>query len=675
MPAIDSIGPDQTDIRLCRPYYVLPIAPEAWDKAPGPTPAEQDKAVARIRDGILKAPAPITDVYILSHGWHRNFYGAISTYDRLLSRMTRLLFRGRVTPPDANYNPLFICVHWKSEVGDDIWVDFAGRRHRDDFKELALERFTASGAAFENFLDEAFVLFSEYSAPDGGDHSIHAAKATAHLLALGQTFPLQNEPAALPPGAKESQRSQALWSCYHEALAKGVRGPQTTNPSAFAPGGLRLMILSKFLLGVVPILTVIGLILGEKPKEWWDALKTWVHDSPILTPPSNPATFEAPASWNDYAETPVDWIGTQIPIAIRWAEVWLGLTLICGVIFWLSCWWSRTHKRDGRPSGVGWVTLLTWIPIQLTFAAPVLIALLFQYLAFFLPILRRFQFSERTRRAPGPQATISGPLATWARVPSLFLLESMSANNAGRAIVTAADSQLAFFFMQRRGVESGRKVAQVYLDLVRDKDTGPLIEKARLYLAGHSFGGLVVANTARSYYQIQRAEWIANNPALPPAQFRPKHAVHSLTFIEGALASGWFKIEHHPVYNITHRLSSIYSGADSATGFYYPVANGGRMANGSVGLCDVPGVKFRDPVLKAATEPCAPGCMTQHIHKAPIFAVLDNPPALPTSPVGPTVTNFDGSKMIYEGPVATGGGHTDIYKDDVTYLLWAALHG
>jgi len=36
------------------------------------------------------------------------------------------------------------------------------------------------------------------------------------------------------------------------------------------------------------------------------------------------------------------------------------------------------------------------------------------------------------------------------------------------------------------------------------------------------------------------------------------------------------------------------------------------------------------------------------------------------------VINFDLSRMVYEGPIATGGGHSDIYKDDVLHLLWAA---
>lgn len=665
MRAIDPVGPDQSDLRLCRPYYVLPIAPEKWDKAPGPSEEDERAAIERIRQAISTSESPITDIYVISHGWHRNFYGAVSTYDRLLSRMTRLLFRGQISPPSNDYNPLFICVHWKSEVGDDIWVDFAGRRHRDDYIKLAKERFAASGPNFERFLDQAFEVFSEFSAPDGGDRSTHSQASGLLLNQLAQSFPLVNEPAN-PPNGVSSIRAQALWSCYHEAVAKGVRSAQSARPTAFAPGSMRLMIVLKFVLGALPIMALLGFILGEKPKQWWTALKAWVHDPQLSD------------NWPSFLRPAVDILRESVPYAARWVILWLLLTAVFGVIFWASCAYSRSQRKDGHKGGVGWVTLIAWAPVQLTFAAPVLTALLLQYVLFFFPFLRRYQFSERTRRAPGPQPTISGPLATLARVPSLYLLGSMNPGDAGREIVTMADSQLAFFFMQRRGVETGRSVAKFFHGLIHDEDptVQSVVRQARFYLAGHSFGGLVVANAARSYYQLQREELLAANPNAAPNELKPNFPVHSLAFIEGALASGWFKIEHNPVYNIQNRLSCIYSGADSATGFYYPLANAGRLAMGSVGLCDVPGVGFRDPVLKVAQKPCPPGCTEQHVHKAPIYAVLAGPPSgMPKSPTGPTVTNFDGSKMIYEGSVAAGGGHTDIYKDDVTYLLWVALHG
>ena len=48
--------------------------------------------------------------------------------------------------------------------------------------------------------------------------------------------------------------------------------------------------------------------------------------------------------------------------------------------------------------------------------------------------------------------------------------------------------------------------------------------------------------------------------------------------------------------------------------------------------------------------------------------------SLPTFPQRDLFLTIDASRMIYEGAQGSGGGHSDIYKDDVTHLLWAVLH-
>ena len=43
-----------------------------------------------------------------------------------------------------------------------------------------------------------------------------------------------------------------------------------------------------------------------------------------------------------------------------------------------------------------------------------------------------------------------------------------------------------------------------------------------------------------------------------------------------------------------------------------------------------------------------------------------------TDPDGrPLVLNLDGSRIIFEGGIALGGGHGDIFKDDVVHLVWS----
>jgi hypothetical protein len=129
------------------------------------------------------------------------------------------------------------------------------------------------------------------------------------------------------------------------------------------------------------------------------------------------------------------------------------------------------------------------------------------------------------------------------------------------------------------------------------------------------------------------------------------------------LASDWFNNEPNLLSHIEGTLACIYSGYDTANGFYYPVANNGRMAAGYVGLYRV----------GANAAPLALG-------EGGLFASLVIPPKLPvdiaaqlsrTNQTWNKAVNLDASRLIYFGPAATGGGHTDIFKDDVIHLLWA----
>jgi hypothetical protein len=87
------------------------------------------------------------------------------------------------------------------------------------------------------------------------------------------------------------------------------------------------------------------------------------------------------------------------------------------------------------------------------------------------------------------------------------------------------------------------------------------------------------------------------------------------------------------------------------------MANNGRLAAGYVGLCQVGSRPQAKPVGQKAQ-----------------FAMLVHPPDLGTlgAPRTPCTLNLDASRLIYEGPVAVGGGHDDIFKDDVVNLIWAA---
>ncbi|HZP80544.1 MAG TPA: hypothetical protein VFB21_02795 [Chthonomonadaceae bacterium] len=126
------IGPDREDVRECRPYFVVPLL----ELVPPDYTAVLRQRILQTAETYKQVDAerPVTDLYILSHGWHRNFFGAVAAYDRLMSRVAVLRNRQRLRHPEgAQYRPLFLTLHWHSDPGEDSWVDKQGRRHKASF--------------------------------------------------------------------------------------------------------------------------------------------------------------------------------------------------------------------------------------------------------------------------------------------------------------------------------------------------------------------------------------------------------------------------------------------------------------------------------------------------------------------------------------------------------------
>ncbi len=224
------------------------------------------------------------------------------------------------------------------------------------------------------------------------------------------------------------------------------------------------------------------------------------------------------------------------------------------------------------------------------------------------------------------------------QIPLDWFGAAIAKDSQWQSIVNVISSQLAFYSMQGRGVATGKLAADFLRELYADM---PELSSARLHFLGHSFGGLVVANAARHL----------------AFEMSPPKVIDSVCLLEGALASNWFQGETvlNEKINI---LASIYSRYDTANGYIYPFANGGRVSLGYEGLSGA----------------------GRSSHKAPLpeqqggFASLVRTPNLKPNPHPGQrrVMNVDASRLIYEGSVALGGGHDDIFKDDVIYLLWAA---
>ena len=57
------------------------------------------------------------------------------------------------------------------------------------------------------------------------------------------------------------------------------------------------------------------------------------------------------------------------------------------------------------------------------------------------------------------------------------------------------------------------------------------------------------------------------------------------------------------------------------------------------------------------------------------YASLVRPPRLEVrlSPDGQAVVNLDASRLINGGAIASGGGHSLVFRDDVIHLLWPVI--
>ena len=631
------LGPDKTDLHTSRPFFVLPLPTvksvdeKALDQAArDPNLAQAEARVNAVLDTFEK---PVSDVYVLSHGWHRNYFSAVSSYDRLISRMIRLRRRGRLPTPD-NYNPLFLCVHWSSEVGKDRWTDLSGRHDKPDYMRIAQERFNMNMDESVNILEDAFELFAALSAPDT-NFDDHLNDTSKRLFEQFKRLPLINEEPDATLEKLVPVRVAAAWACYEESLAKGVRGTQNQPPAPYAGFTIRIATLLKFIVGAAGIGTVLAL--------------PFVKGLPA-------ALLKGVGLLYDLF---IDKYSISNPIvsgALAGMSTYITFFVASFAILCLSAAWSHTQKKRGEKYGVGWITGIAWAISVLCFGLPLVILLVVEYLTSWV-VFHKMLVSERNdKRRPNP--SLNTALAKIARIPNKIILGLEDPDSIWDQIAHTADSQMAFFVMQRRGTMEGAVAQRSLARILTHKSIAP---DARLHFAGHSFGGLLVVNMAREYEKVSAA-----NPK------NPQQRIETLCTIEGAYASGWFKHERATIDIVDGTTASIFSEADTATGFYYPAANSGRLAAGSVGFSKIKDDHHQEMPEALSQDPCCFCCKKPHVHRPIPYASLADPPVLPGS--DNAIINIDASKMIYEGAVASGGGHSDLYKDDVILLLWSVLH-
>lgn len=649
-------GPDrEADLRSRRPYFLIPLL--------GPRHAQLTHgAVARVRAWVRRQGKPITDVFVLSHGWHRNFFSAVAAYDRLMVGFRRLIGRGAIEP-SPDFNPLFLTVHWHSDPGENLWLDKEGRRSKVGFMANVCSTFRAadpaatSEATLERDFELMFDLLSSLSAPDtdaSGPEFDEEARGLAEVL--DRRYVLRADPAA-----GTDDKVAALWVCYYEAPSRRVLMLQERKPRPFATGFQGLSRLLAFITSAVPAVTLMGLIVNlPVPRlRVTDAHYVIGAAKPIMTTRRATMRDAVGMGWMWFGRRTLDAARATLAVtgslhAVRSSTLthrlhrirvhvaaMVGLAAVSGLLLWLIGLWRSLFAPQRPATAIPWLALLPWLYLQALFALPLIaysLAGLILSFAWLGPIGQALRLVSDERQGlrdrpdrRAPTLSVAAAFAWLARRPVRWLKSAVALDSRWTNLGDLAEAQLAFYDMQQRGVMTGVYLGEALEDLWRGT---PELERARLHLAGHSFGSLVVANAARTLAFA--------------SGFRGQ--LRTLTLIQGALASGWLSGERRLLDRITGAVACIFSRYDSANGFWYPLANLGREAAGHVGLCG----DF------ATVANCMP----------PSLVV---PPQL--GPIDPNtkVINVDASRIIYSGAVAAGGGHGDIFKDDVLHVLWAAM--
>jgi pimeloyl-ACP methyl ester carboxylesterase len=217
-------------------------------------------------------------------------------------------------------------------------------------------------------------------------------------------------------------------------------------------------------------------------------------------------------------------------------------------------------------------------------------------------------------------------LSVAAVLPIKIARTALPVDSRFHSLLDTVEAQLAFWQMQRRAVETGVTTAHALARLLQAVRG---VESARIHFLGHSFGGLVAASASRQF--MDEGLHASDNE-------KPLTAtMESLTLLLPAMASHWFEQEEHLQKAIRGTIACLHSRHDTANGFFYPLANHGQRSAGSHGLAGID---------RVASETA---------RSADSF---------------PRLVNRDLSAVCCDGSRLAGGGHGDIFKDEVLHVVW-----
>src|SRR6202012_3665008 len=95
-------------------YFTIPINTDG---------IVSDLNVATNFKNALNLPAPISDVFIYSHGWWTSATHALANYNQfsieLTARISGIAGQARMALANLPSSPLGVAIHWPSMISDD----------------------------------------------------------------------------------------------------------------------------------------------------------------------------------------------------------------------------------------------------------------------------------------------------------------------------------------------------------------------------------------------------------------------------------------------------------------------------------------------------------------------------------------------------------------------------
>lgn len=727
------VDPDDETLLRDTPPAKSPIKLFARRRGKEPMNGYQvfQQAIGNVEAVIRSKTEPITDIYIFSHGWHRNFYSALSAYDRMMSRFTELLCRGRLRDVPQPYNPLFVVIHYHSDTGEDDWVDYSGRKDKDSFLRLVEERLEptlppspAVRGVMKRDFEDLFDLFSKLSAPEVDPFAARLgddAYQLGELLNRYRPSDYATQETDLPEATIEEVLTIA-WTCYHEADNQKATSEQDEEAGRFVTVTKWLTTVGGIVVAGLGITAVLGFLTQSKP------LKEGVYR---LFSRAAEMLFPGSLEWSKTAQ------------AFFWIGFW---TLLLWAAFGLLYLSSREKefqqgaddgqeslaprwRRARRKGGLKTFGTVIYLLLQAVHAIPILAYCLITPFFATMPALllliagtgaavkfglfglvstplswavwgvvsalsigtiafSRSQFQERFGSAgKGPKVYRTGIGARWrfgvqsvrdillwfARLPARVVPRIMKSDERVRPLWVAIENQFAFWRMSRKATVAGEYVYRFLHAVVTSERKRAKDEDRDDKLAGARIH--LLAHSHGGIVVTNAARWIANSSEIVESSIdeKPENAEESQPVEAGQ------KLKLQTVCTVNGAYMSTWyeketvlletvQGCVASIYSRYDTANSFWYPLANLGR------KSAGSVGLWLGDPHPAPRIGEPLPSASLVEspnLADRIRRIGHNPTDKKVLNIDGSRLIYKGAVLPQGSHGDIFKDEVALLLWA----